>query len=204
MQTRGRRRHRAFLRRIDCLIVLPVALVGRPARRDVRRQRRVADGAERLVEIRAVKAEGEPNAAVRLLLVDRRLERAEQADAPFMPEADAVADGEPTPRLRERPPCRLVDPFDQRNRDLRGITGALAHAMQLCRYHSGIVEHQHIPRAEKIGKLADATILETCARPYDKQPRGVARACRAERNPLLRQVEIEVGDTHGWGLSCKR
>ncbi len=96
-----------------------VALVGGPPCRDVGRQRRIADRRQRLVEMRPVEGERETDATVLALLGDLGLQRSEQADAPLMAEADAVADGKSPAGLRQRPPARAVDALDEGHRDVR-------------------------------------------------------------------------------------
>src|SRR5688500_5144393 len=118
MQAGGGCSDRALLVREQGLVVGAVAFVRRAARGDVGRQRRVAERAYRLVEIGAVKAEGEPNASVRLLRLDRRFQRAEQADAALVAEADAIAHFQAPSRFGESPPSRAVDPLEQRDANL--------------------------------------------------------------------------------------
>ena len=91
MQTRGRRRDRAFRKREHGLIVVAVTLIGLPPRCDIGRQRHAAALLERLVEHRAVEREGERHFAALALLLDFGIELAEQAHPAFGAEADDVA-----------------------------------------------------------------------------------------------------------------
>ena len=183
-------------RGVDGLVVLAVLLVGRPSRGDVGRQRRVADRREGLVQVGAMKPEAEPHAAVRQLLLDVRLQRAEQANPPLVPEADAVADREPPARLRQSPPRRLIDPLDQSDGDRRGQSVAQAPPRKLPRNDLGIVEHEHVARPQQLRQLPHRAILDRPGRPHDHKARRIARLRRPKRDPLLRQLEIEFLDAH--------
>ena len=113
MQAGGRRRHRALAPGVDGLIALgivrqQVALAG-----DVGRQRRIAERLDRLVEKRAVQAEGKLHLAGLADHAHGGIERAEQAHAAVVAEADAVAGSEPLGRPRERAPAMLVHPLVQ-------------------------------------------------------------------------------------------
>ena len=83
MQTGGRRGHGAVFAREHGLIVGAVGGANGAARGDVGRQRRRAEPLDRLVERRAVEGEGERDLARLALLLDLRVERAEQARRAF-------------------------------------------------------------------------------------------------------------------------
>ena len=67
----------------------------------------------------AVEGEGERHLAALALVLDRRVELAEEADPALLAEAHDVADREPLGRLDEGAPARAVEPLVQRRLDLR-------------------------------------------------------------------------------------
>ena len=74
----------------------------------------------------------------------------------------------------------------------------MARAFQLRRDHAGIVEHQHIARAQQAGQIAHVMILERLIRPaHHQHPRGITRGRRAQGDALCREVEIEEVYAHG-------
>ena len=70
VQPRRRCGHRAFMRGVNRLIVRHVALVGRPAPRNVRRQRHYADIGDRPVERGAGRVEAQYDLAAVVLGLD--------------------------------------------------------------------------------------------------------------------------------------
>jgi hypothetical protein len=60
----------------------------------------------------------------------------------------------------------------------------------------GLVEHEQVPGAQQLGQVGDATVLGRCAPPIDEQPRGVTRLDRCLRDPIVRQLVVEVGELH--------
>ena len=104
VQSRGRRRHRAFELREHGLIVAPVALIGCTPRGDVGRQRHGAALVDGLVEYRPVECERQRYFAALAFGLDGGVELAEEADVSFAPEAEQVAGGKPLGGLHEGTP----------------------------------------------------------------------------------------------------
>ena len=196
MQTRGRRRDRAFVVREQRLVVGAVVVVRRAARRDVGRQRHVAALGDRLVEHRTVEREREGDLAALALRLDARIELAEKADLALVAEAHGIADGEPLRRLHERAPARAVEAFDEIRLDRRFRAASDAPPMQARRDHPRVVDDELVAGAQQLRQVAHDAILERRAGPHDKQPRRIARPRRAQRDPLRRQVEIEQVGAH--------
>ena len=104
VQSRCRRRHRAFELREHGLIVAPVALIGCTPRGDVGRQRHGAALVDGLVEHRPVECERQRHFAPLAFGLDGGVELAEEADVSFAPEAEQVAGGKPLGGLHEGAP----------------------------------------------------------------------------------------------------
>ena len=66
--------------------------------------------------------------------------------------------------------------------------------------HPGVVEHEHVAWGEQLGQVAHDAVFESrpepLARMNDEEPRGVARLGRAQRDALVRQLEVEIVDAH--------
>ena len=179
------------------LIVDAVALVGRPPRRDIGRQRHRAAFIHGLIEHRPVEREGERDLAALAFRLHGRIELAEEADPALLAEAHDVAGREPLCRLDERAPARPVEAQVQRRLD-RGLAGAApdAPAAQPRRDHLAVVDHERVAGAQQIGQVAHGAIRHRRAGTHHEQPRGVPRRDWTQRNPLGRQLEIEQIGTH--------
>ncbi len=77
--------------------------------------------------------------------------------------------------------------------DLDARLSTAAHEPR--RDHPGVVEHQQIARAQQLGQIPHAAVLE-CPLADDQQAGGIARPRRMLRDQLLRQVEVEQIDAH--------
>ena len=136
------------------------------------------------------------------LLLDRRVEPGDEAGAlRRRAEPEPVARREAPSGTGEGPPSRRVDPLEQRHRDGRRARAADALAVQFRRDHLGVVEDEHIARREQVRQVADVAVVEPLPRLHHEQPGRVARPRRAERDALLRQVEIEEIDAHAAPVS---
>ena len=102
----------------------------------------------------AVQAEGQLHLAGLADLAHRGVERAEQADAPVVAEADAVAGGEPLGRPREGAPAVLVHPLVQVEGDDRAGIPAQPLAAQRRPDHLRVVEHQRVARPQQRRQVA--------------------------------------------------
>ena len=183
-----------FFPREHGLIVAAVLLIRRAARGDVRRQRHGAERDDGLIECRPRNVESKRHRAVLAARLDRRLERAEQADIAALPEDDPVA-GFSRLAGRARACQRLGrQPLDQRHRDARLVRAALSNAVQLGGDHAGVVEHERIARLEQIRQVEDRLVGKrlACVRIDDEQPRRVARSRGPKRDQLLGKMVVEM------------
>ena len=78
--------------------------------------------------------------------------------------------------------------------------------MEPRRDHLRVVENENVPRTQEVGQVADGAVLEGCSRTNDHHPGGIPRFGGAERDSVVRQVEVEKVDAHwvhrgGRGLS---
>ncbi len=62
--------------------------------------------------------------------------------------------------------------------------------------HLGVVDHQHIAGSQDIEEIAHLTVSQPTAGLHDQHFGRVARLGRMKRDALLRQVEIELINTH--------
>src|SRR5579859_1022951 len=108
------------------LIVGSVALVRRPARCDIGRQRHVAPLLDRLVEHWTMEREGQRDLAPLPFVLDGGIELAEKAHAALVAETDHVARGELLGAARKRPPARPVNALMQRHLDPSALAAAKA------------------------------------------------------------------------------
>ena len=87
--------------------------------------------------------------------------------------------------------------LDQRHRDVGGEIAAPPHAFQRGGDDARVVEHQRIALAQQLRQVAHAAVRERrLARRHHEHARRVARARRVQRDPLLRQLEIEQVRAH--------
>ncbi len=93
MQSRRRCCDRALIGREHGLVVVRVAIVGRAFGGDVRRQRRRAEIANCLVQRGPVKRKRQRDFAILALVLDLRIEMAEQAHLALIAETDHVTAG---------------------------------------------------------------------------------------------------------------
>ena len=66
---------------------------------------------------------------------------------------------------------------------------------ELRRDHARVVDHQHIARMQQPGQLAHQAIRQTVMR-HMQETCGIARAGGVLRDPVARQVEVEIGQPH--------
>ena len=147
----------------------------------------------RVVERRAGKIEGKRHFAVFPAGIDGRGEAAEETGIISLAEEDAVARLEPLRRPGQSLPAIGAKLLDQRDRDPRGSSIAPADSVKLGGDHLGIVEDERVARPKQLRQIADHAVGDRrFARGIDdKQPRGVARGHRAQRDQRLRQMKVE-------------
>src|SRR6185369_12529553 len=148
------------------------------------------------VKNRAVKRKGERHLAALPLVLNRRVELAEEADFALVAEPHHVARLKPPSRLRERTPARSVEPPMQRRLDPGLLTTADPPADKPGRDHACVVDHERIARLQQIGQVAHGAVFSYTTRAYDQQPRRIPRGYGTQRNPLGRQVEVEKIGAH--------
>ena len=163
VQACGRRGDGPVLFREDRLVVLPILLVLAALGRDIRRQRDMADGGDRLVQHRTGEVEDEQNLARVALFRNRCVQRAQQAGRAPAPglraELNPVADDQLLGRAHEGPPAVVARAQVQRRADPRHRLAARAGAFQLRRDHPRVVEDQRIARLQQHGQVAHAPVL---------------------------------------------
>ncbi len=93
-------------------------------------------------------------------------------------------------RPGEGEPLRFPDLLVQGHRD----TSRTAQPLELRRDDPRVVHHQQASRVEQLGQVGDDPVGN--AVPQIEQTRGIARLHGALRNPVRRQVEIEVRRFH--------
>ena len=130
VQAGGGRRHGTLAAGIDGLVALGVPGLDCAPAGDIGRQRRIADGRDRLVEIGAGEAERQLHLAAFADPRHRRVEGAQQAHAAVVTEADAVALGKALGRAREGEPAMVVEPLVQIERDDGAVRAAQALALE--------------------------------------------------------------------------
>ena len=188
MQPRRRRRHRAQFRGEDGLVILPVAPVRPVLAGNIGRQRRHPGRVERGIERLALAVEGEPHLAALALGHHRRAQR---AAVQLRAERQHVG----LPKLFRGPcegvPTSPVDPFVQGRLDPHRT----APARKPRRDHFRVVAHQQIARLQTGGQLRDQPVRQPRGADLE-QPGPVARARRARRDALPRQLEFELGNLH--------
>ena len=178
MQACGRRRNGSFLGREHGLIVGRIALVGRPPRGDIGRQRRRADIGDGLIEHRTMKRESQRDLAGVTLGFDLGIEIAEQADASLVAEADDISHLELPGRLHQGLPPRPVDPLDQGRVDLHLDAAADPAAGELGGNDTGIVDDDLIAGAQELRQLAHDAVDRRLIRLHHQHARGIARTGR--------------------------
>jgi hypothetical protein len=75
--------------------------------------------------------------------------------------------------------------------------GLSAHALELGGDHAGVVEHQAIAGPQLAGQVGDAQIACLGA-VEDEQARRIARRGGAQRDPVVRKLEVEKVYVHGY------
>jgi hypothetical protein len=193
VQAGGRRRHRTFDACEHGLIVGAVALILRPLRGDVGRQRHQPVRGDRLVQQRPRQVEGERDLSALALPKDGRVEAGPLAGAfGRAAETDPVAGTQPFAGAHEGRPAVRREPLVQGRLDLDERAVAVAYAVQPRRDHAGVVEHQHVARPQQVGQVRHPAILQALA-PHHQQARGAPRLGGPERDGGVRQFEIKVG-----------
>ena len=145
MQARRGGRNRSLGLGEHGLIVAPVALIGRPSRGDVGRQRHGAPLLDGLIEDGSVKRERQRYLPALPLGFDGRIELAEKTKVAFGPEADDVAGRKSFGGLDERAPARPIEPLVQRRLDHRfGRTAAETPPAQSGRDDLGVIDHDRV------------------------------------------------------------
>ena len=110
-------------------------------------------------------------------------------------EHQLVADLHPLGVPEEGLPAPEVDALVQRRADLRLAIGTAT--FELGGDDAGVVEDEDVAGVQQAGQIAHAPVLigRICP-PHHQHPRRIARAHGAQRDPLLRQVEIEQVNLH--------
>ncbi len=72
--------------------------------------------------------------------------------------------------------------LDQRRLDLWFSVATDAAALELGRYHSGVVHHQLIAGRKPMRKIGDNGVAQGAVGLHDQHPRAVARAHRTQRD----------------------
>ena len=112
-----------------------------------------------------MQAEGQLDLARLADLAHGGVERAQQADAAVVAEADAVAGGQALGRPRERAPAALIDPLVQvEGDDARGCPRAAARPAAPPG-SPRVVEHQRIAGPQQFGQIAHDAVLERAVVP---------------------------------------
>jgi hypothetical protein len=92
---------------------------------------------------------------------------------------------------------RARDALDQ---DLYRAAGFLA-SEESRRQHARVVEDEEIARREQLDEIGEPPVFEPIVRRIDdEQPARRARGERRLRDPLGREIEIEVGFLKDWEL----
>ena len=177
MQSRGRRGHRAFTRRINRLVVL-VIRGGRPAvARDIGRQRHFAVAFQR-VEQRLPAGKGQQDLSRLSLFVD--------AGTESVGEIDDVAGAELAGRPRERPPAAVGLRLVQRHLYLR----AAPRAAQARGDDPRVVDDQHVLGPQQTRQVRNRAIGQH-VRNFQHSGR-IPRPGGRCRDTVGRQVKIEI------------
>ena len=159
----------------------------------------------RQVEIRSSQVECEDDLAALLSRLDRRIEPGEQAGPlDLAAEDDAVAGVQPLGRSDERRPRRRRQTAMKRRFDRCDIVAAMTCAREPGRNDAGIVEDQRVAWPQELVKLAESAIGEAVRGRGDQKTGAVARRGRSQRDPILRQVEIELRQVHRPRLGSRR
>ena len=132
---------------------------------------------------------GERPAAVVVALLGSSEDIAAELDEVAFVQALGVAD--------EGLPAAQVDPLVERSPQFRRA----APALKLGGNHAGVVEHQHVARAQQARQVAHGQVSEGPLPWHVQQARGIARARRAQGDPFGRKLEIEAIDAHWRGIS---
>ena len=190
VQGRGRRSDGAVLLREHRLIIAAVGIVRGALARDIGRQRHRARAFEQQLD-RLFARKEEDEAAVGQPVLG------ECADA--CAEIDRLADAQPLGVADESLPAAQVDPLVERGAD----AGVAPSPFELGGDDARIVEDQTVARPQPLRQVAHPGIGHRTAS-HHKHPRRIARARRAERNALGRQIEIEGVDAHYRDRACGR
>ena len=99
-------------------------------------------------------------------------------------------------------PAPRIEPLVQRGAD-HCSSAACPHATagELGRNNARVVEHQHVARTQELRQIGDGAVRKRPLARHNQHARRIARARRAQRDKLGREVEIEQVDAHGGGLS---
>ncbi len=198
VQARRRRGHRAVGPGIDGLVVAAIPVVLRPLGGDIGRQGHLAPLIDGGVQVGTGEVEGQDDLAPLPLLHDRGVQGAQQAGAVRgLAEAHPVTGGQLLARPHERRPAAGRQPPVQGrlHRDVGGV--ADPPALQPRRDHPGVVDHQHVTRAEFARQVGHRQVGQHAAGAHAQQPGRVAGRCGAEGDAVLGQVEVEIGKLHG-------
>ena len=114
-------------------------------------------------------------------------------------ELDRIAFAQAPAVAHEGLPAAQIDPLVQRDPDPRFS----APSFELRRNDLGVVEHQHVARAQQARQVANGEVLEGALPRHDQHPRRIARPRRAQGNAFGRQLEIEEVDSHGGPLPAR-
>ena len=173
VQSGGRRGHCAVFGGEHRLIVALVLRISRALARDVRRERHLPGAFEQQFDWLFAQKRERPAA-----IIGPHLGLGLHPGGEF----DCVTLMQPLGIADEGVPAAQIDPFVQRRPDLCGT----APSLKLRRDHPRVVEHQHIARAQQAGQIAHRQIGQRPLARHQQQPRRIARARRAQRDPLGR------------------
>ena len=183
----GRRCNGARLPGVNGLVLLGVPVVGdAPFTVDVRGKRRRPDPRQSLLERSPRK--GDP--------VVPRSPFARHDAREALAEFERLSRFRPASRFREAVPgvgaFRLPDEEELRAPPLR-VAPEEAGGND-----AGVVHHQEVSRQEERREVRDTPVPDLAAGPVERhEPRGAARR-RALGDRFRGEVEVEVGDVHGW------
>ena len=173
-----------ILTRKTRLIGLAVLRIRRTPPGDIGRQRHGAMCVECLVKLPPRQIEDKRDFT--------RLGLACQLRLKALPEGNPVSRFQALSRPGQRPPGRAINPLDQIGIDGHVRAGVIAcrpHAFQRGGNDPRIIEDQRVPGLEIVRQVADMRILQSAIAIHDKQPRGILRLNRPQRDQLFRQVE---------------
>ena len=182
------------------LIISGIVRIVIAPRRDIGRQRHVADARDGLIQRRAGEVEAEQSSPRLAFLNHLGVERAEQAGGAFAQpaEAHALADIQLFGGPHEGPPALRRLALMQSRLDPRDSRAAPPRADEPRRNHACVVDDERVTRLEERWKIKHGAVRESRRARLDaEQPRRVSGHAGPQRDALRRQVEVEEIDAHG-------